>query len=81
MTLNLQLINFPENKLVWAERFSGPLDQIFNIQEEIVEKIVSSVQIYIDNDVLSRVPAQAIKKVKCLRMLVERNGRTQKGIP
>ncbi|MBK7871919.1 MAG: hypothetical protein IPJ74_15190 [Saprospiraceae bacterium] len=29
---NIQLINAQQNRLVWAEKFSGSLDEIFHIQ-------------------------------------------------
>ena len=49
---NLQLVNAPENRLVWAEKFSGPLAELFQIQEEMVEKIVVSLQHFVDRDLL-----------------------------
>ena len=53
LKINLQLINVSGNRLIWAERFLGSLEDLFVIQEEIVEKIVSSLPHYIDHDILS----------------------------
>ncbi|MBK7874000.1 MAG: hypothetical protein IPJ74_26790 [Saprospiraceae bacterium] len=52
---NIQLINAQQNRLVWAEKFSGSLDEIFHIQEEMVEKIVVSLQYSVDYDLLAEI--------------------------
>ena len=53
LIFNIQLINSRRNRLVWAEKFSGKLEEIFQIQEEIVEKIVVSLQHFLDYDLLN----------------------------
>ena len=57
---NLQLINVKQNRLVWAEKFSGRLEEIFHIQEEIVEKIVVSLQYSVDYDLLAEIRKKPI---------------------
>lgn len=57
---NLQLINVPQNRLVWAEKFSGSLDEIFQIQEEMVEKIAVSLQYSVDYDLLAEIRKKPI---------------------
>jgi TolB-like protein len=52
---NLQLVNFRQNRLAWAEKFSGGFDELLQIQEEIVEKIVMSLQHFVDYDLLNEV--------------------------
>jgi len=52
LTFNLQLIHVKENRLVWAEKFSGGFEELFQIQEDIVEKIVVSLQHFVDHDLL-----------------------------
>lgn len=51
--LNLQLVNVPQNRLVWAEKFNGGFDELFHIQEEIVDKVVGSLQSFVDYDRMS----------------------------
>ncbi len=63
LLINLQLIFVPDNRLVWAERFGGSLEKVFEIQDEIVEKIVSSVQTTIDLDLLQHVRQKPLKKL------------------
>ncbi len=55
LLFNLQLVNIRQNRLVWAEKFSGGFDELLQIQEEIVEKIVVSLQHFVDYDLLSAI--------------------------
>lgn len=55
LIFNIQLINATRDRLAWAEKFSGPIENIFHIQEEITKKIVTSLQLYVDYDVLSEI--------------------------
>ncbi len=52
---NLQLIKAKDHRLIWAEKFSGPLEELFQIQEEMVEKIVVSLQHFVDTDLLAAI--------------------------
>ncbi len=52
LIFNLQLVNVRQNRLVWAEKFTGGFDELFQIQEEVAEKIVVSLQRFVDHDVL-----------------------------
>ncbi len=50
--INAQLVNNHNNHIVWAERFEGDIESIFNIQEAVLKQIVSSLQLQVNNDVL-----------------------------
>ncbi len=68
LLFNLQLINVPQNRLVWAEKFNGGFDELFSIQEEIVEKIVVSLQHFVDYDLISDVrkkPLTSLNVYEC----------------
>lgn len=52
LLINTQLVNAKQNRLVWAEKFKDDLEKIFDIEEELVEKIAVSLQHYVDFDVL-----------------------------
>ena len=41
--INVQLIDASAGKHVWAEKFDRPIDQVFHIQDEITETIVSTI--------------------------------------
>jgi len=65
---NLQLINAADQRLVWAEKFSGPFEELFQIQEEMVEKIVVSLQHFVDTDLLAamrRKPLTNLNAYEC----------------
>ncbi len=53
--LNLQLIQYKENRLVWAEKFGDTLENLFKIEEEILSRIVVSLQQNVDFDLLSQI--------------------------
>ena len=55
LQVNLQLIQARENRLVWAKKFGDSLEHFFQIEEEIVQKIVVSLQQFVDHDLLSRI--------------------------
>lgn len=53
--INLQLIQHKENRLVWAEKFGDSLENLFQIEEEIIRKIVVSLQQNVDYDLLTQI--------------------------
>ncbi len=55
LQFNLQLINVKQNRLVWAEKFSGGFSALFQLQEEIEQKIVVSLQHFVDHDLLNEI--------------------------
>ena len=61
--LNLQLVNAQQNRLIWAEKFSGKLDELFIIQEAIVEKVVVSLQKFVDHDLLLQLRKKPLVKL------------------
>jgi len=52
LLFNVQLINIPQHRLVWAERFTGTLAQLFEIQEKMAEKIVVSLRHFMNSDLI-----------------------------
>ncbi|MEJ2637620.1 MAG: hypothetical protein P8184_20325, partial [Calditrichia bacterium] len=55
LLINLQLTNLPQNRLVWAEKFSGRFDNLFEIQENVVERIIATLQHFVDHDLLNEI--------------------------
>lgn len=53
--INLQLIQSTENRLVWSEKFEDTLENLFKIEEEIIQKIVITLQQNVDYDLLSSI--------------------------
>ena len=60
LLLNVQLINVGEDRLVWAEKFGGPLEELFQMQEEIVEKIAVTLRHSVDSDLLAEIRRKSL---------------------
>lgn len=68
LVFNLQLVNVRQNRLVWAEKFSGEFEELFQIQENIVEKIALALQQFVDYDLLSEIrkkPLTSLNAYEC----------------
>ena len=63
LQITLQLHSLQENRLVWGEKFGGPLQELFRIQKEIVEKIVTSLQSSVDHDLLAEIRRKPITRL------------------
>lgn len=50
--LSVQLVSTVDNAIVWAERYDKDPSQLFNIQDHIIEQVVSTLQTQIDANVL-----------------------------
>lgn len=53
--INAQLVNNHNNQIVWAERFEGDKDSVTNIHEAVLNQIVSTLQLQLNNDMLIRI--------------------------
>ena len=63
LQLNIQLVTAQNGRLVWAERFKGRLDDLFQIQEDVVEKIVVSLQHFVDYDLLTEIRKKSMTRL------------------
>lgn len=79
LVFNVQLINARENHLVWAEKFSGSLEELFDIQEEMVEKIVVSLQQFTDHDLLSQIRKKPTANLNAYECWLKGYQEVQKG--
>ena len=52
--INLQLIETRSGRLLWAEKYGAPVDDLFEIQDDIVQSVVSSISFHIDKNILQR---------------------------
>lgn len=48
-----QLIQVPDGHVIWAERYDAPMETIFDIQDDIVERVVGAVSVQINRVLLS----------------------------
>lgn len=50
--LSVQLISTNANSIVWAERYDENLSELFDIQDDIIQQIVNTIQTQIDANIL-----------------------------
>ncbi len=54
LRVNAQLFHAETNRLVWANRFQGHLDELIDIQDCLLREIVCALQLQVNEDLLSR---------------------------
>ena len=79
LTLNVQLIDMQQKRLVWAERFDGEFNDLFQIEEDIVEKIVASLQLFVDCDLLSKGRKKTLTSLNVYECYLKGNCELKKG--
>lgn len=80
LLFNLQLVNVPQNRLVWAEKFIGGFAELLQIQEEIAEKIVVSLQHFVDYDLLSEIRKKPLTNLNVYECWLRGYQELKKGI-
>lgn len=68
LVINVELVNARQQRVAWAEKFTGKLDDLFQIEGDIVERIVGSLQHFVEHDVLSQVrrkPITSLNAYEC----------------
>lgn len=55
LRINAQLINHITNHVAWADRFEGPRESLLAIQYDVLTKIVSSLQLQLNYDLLIQI--------------------------
>jgi TolB-like protein len=53
LRLSTQLLDAVDDRIIWAERFDVPMNAIFEIQDEIVERVVGAISTQIDKVLLA----------------------------
>ena len=51
--ISVQLLDSSDGRIVWAERYDAPMDTIFEIQDDIVERVVGTISTQIDRALLA----------------------------
>jgi DNA-binding SARP family transcriptional activator/TolB-like protein len=68
LRLTMQLVDGIAGKVVWSERYDRVLDDTFLIQDEIVEKIVTSLDVEIASGEQARVWRKTLRNPKSLEL-------------
>lgn len=62
--VNVELVEACNERQVWAERYSGTLEDVFTIQEQIARSIASAMQLKLTASDVSKLARQGIRQVK-----------------
>lgn len=66
--INAQLLDSRTQRLIWADRFDGDMEQLLEMQEDLLRKLVASLQKYVNCDLLSAIrnkPKTSLKAYEC----------------
>lgn len=68
LRVSTQLLTPGDGRVIWAERFDGSLERVFDVQDEILSQVAASLQNRINADLLSaarRKPAAELYSYDC----------------
>ncbi len=63
MRLNAQLLDTCTRRIIWAERFDAPLDSVFEIQDNIVERVVFTISSEVNKNLLSAAREKSVSSL------------------
>lgn len=56
--VNAQLTDSNTGQLLWAERFEEKLEAIYGLQEDLLRRVVATLQLKVDQNLLARLPSR-----------------------
>lgn len=59
LRINSQLINNERSQLIWADQYEFGKDAMFGVEEQLLKKIVSSMQDHLNSDLLTQMPKKS----------------------
>ena len=69
--INAQLIDAMTGVHLWAERYDGPMNKVFALQDEITQKIVSTLQVKLTGGEKEQVGLRATDNIEAYNALLE----------
>lgn len=60
----IQLVDAEKQHIVWAERYDEPIETIFEIHDNIIERVVGTLSMQIDMDILSMSQKKSITQLE-----------------
>lgn len=79
--VNAQLFQTETNRLVWANRFEGALDELIDLQDSLLQEIVAALQVHINEDLLSRQKVKPRVKLKAYEYWLYGMDAVKRGTP
>ena len=69
--INAQFIDAMTGVHLWAERYDGPMNKVFALQDEIIQKIVSAMQVQLSGGEKEQVGLKATDNIEAYNALLE----------
>ena len=66
-----QLVDAPSDRQLWGEKYSGTMDDVFDVQERVSREIVAALGITLDADEDRRFSARGIRHVEAYDLYLE----------
>ncbi|MEQ9440428.1 MAG: hypothetical protein RIG62_15340 [Cyclobacteriaceae bacterium] len=60
----VQLVEAATHHIIWAERYDAPMETIFEIHDDIIERVVGALSVQIDRNVLSLTKQKSITQLE-----------------
>jgi hypothetical protein len=69
-----QLIDTSTGAHLWADRFDGALDDIFDLQDQVTSSVVGAIAPKLEEAEIDRAKRKADRQSGCLRLFSTRHG-------
>lgn len=73
LRITAQLIEAPSDRHLWAEKYSGTLDDVFEIQEQVSRSIVDALEVELSPDESKRIAERPIEDVRAYECYLNAN--------
>ena len=79
MRINSQLLSTKSNKTLWSDNYDLSVDEVFDVQDEIAEKIVSTIVGRVETDVLDSIKAKRPENMSAYELVLKGLDYARKG--
>ena len=81
LRISTQLAATDSGRILWAERYDAPLDTLFEIQDDIVARVVSAISTQIDRSLLAAARKKPITSMAAYDLWLRGMARLRQGTP
>ena len=79
MRINSQLLSTKNNNTLWSDNYDLSVDEVFDVQDEIAEKIVSTIVGRVETDVLDSIKAKRPENMSAYELVLKGLDYARKG--
>ena len=77
--ITAQLIDASTGAHLWADRFDGTLEDIFDLQDQVTASVVGAIAPKLEQAEIERAKRKPTREPRCLRLLLARNSKPAPG--